>query len=206
MDEQLLSALKKQVIPVLDIRDPERAAPLARVLLEAGVPAVEVTLRSARAWEGLDRMRDAVPELIVGVGSVLSEEQLQQAASRQLAFAVSPGLSELLVRCAQDSKLCFIPGVATPSEVLNARLLGVRLAKLFPAELLGGVAMLKALSGPLPDMRFFPTGGVSVDTYRDYLMQDNVHCTGATWLAPPADIAAGNWAAIAERARRIYRG
>ncbi len=201
---ETLSALRGQLIPVLDIREPEQAAAVAGVLAGAGATVLELTLRSPQAWRCLDAIRDAYPELVVGVGSVLEESQLRQAAQRKLPFAVSPGLSEQLVRSAQAMHMPLIPGVATASEVLNARLLGLRLVKLFPAELLGGIALLRALAGPLADMQFFPSGGINESNYRDYLAQANVFCVGASWLAPASDIEQSDWDAIRRRAEGAY--
>ena len=184
------------VIPVLTIEDPEHAVPLARALVAGGLPVLEVTLRTPRALEAVAAMVREVPDAVVGAGTVLEPEDLRQALDAGACFAVSPGLTPMLVEAATDSRIPFLPGVMTPAEAMTARALGFRELKLFPAAQAGGIGMLKALAGPLPDLLFCPTGGVTQDACRDYLALANVACVGGSWLAPADVLATRDWARI----------
>ncbi|SEO66374.1 bifunctional 4-hydroxy-2-oxoglutarate aldolase/2-dehydro-3-deoxy-phosphogluconate aldolase [Aquisalimonas asiatica] len=184
------------VIPVLRIDDPVHAAPLARALVDGGLPVLEITLRTPCAMDAVAAMIREVPDAIVGVGTILQPEDMRRAADAGAAFAVSPGLTPALVEAARDSGLPFLPGVMTPGEAMQAREYGFRALKLFPAEQAGGVPMLKALAGPLPDLTFCPTGGVTQVSFTDYLALPNVACVGGSWLAPADSVAAGDWEGI----------
>ena len=196
------------VIPVLRVDDPAHAVPLARALVDGGLPVLEVTLRTPCALEAVAAMIREVPGAIVGVGTVLRPDDLRRAIGVGAAFAVSPGLTPELARAATEGGLPFLPGVMTPGEAMAARDYGFLELKLFPAAQAGGVPMLKALSGPLPDLRFCPTGGVTQASFHDYLALPNVACVGGSWLAPADAVASGDWdriRALAETAAASAR-
>lgn len=184
------------VIPVFSIEDPDKAVPLARALVAGGLPVLEIALRTARALEAVERIAAGVPDAVVGLGTVLAADDFQRAESAGARFAVSPGLTPSLMEAANQTRLPFLPGVMTPGEAMIARECGFRELKLFPAEPAGGVSMLKALAGPLPDLLFCPTGGVTAVSSAEYLALPNVACVGGSWLAPPEALAAGDWARI----------
>lgn len=189
------------VLPVLTIDDLETAAPLAETLFEAGLPVVEVTLRTPVALEAIGRMRDAVPGMIIGAGTVLVEDDLKHVERAGAAFAISPGATTALYRAAQQASIPFVPGVATASEVMAGVELGWQRFKFFPAEAAGGVATLKSWLGPLPDARFCPTGGISGHNAAEYLRLDNVLTVGGSWMVPVDAIRARDWPRVAALAR-----
>ena len=174
------------VIPVLAIDRVEDAEPLARALVEGGLPVIEVTLRTPAALAAITAMQ-AVPGAMVGAGTVLDAEQLQAARSAGAEFVVSPGLTAALAEAAADAGVAHLPGVATASEIMRARDLGYSRLKFFPAEAAGGTPMLKALSAAFGEMRFCPTGGVSEANARSWLDLPAVACVGGSWLAPAGE-------------------
>ena len=188
------------VIPVIAIDDPEHAAPLAKALVAGGIRVLEVTLRTAHGL-GAIRAMAQVPGAIVGVGTLTQPEEFAAARDAGAVFGVSPGLTAALIDASKKSGLPLLPGVMTPSEVMAAREAGFRQLKLFPAVPAGGVGMLSAIGGPLPDVTFCPTGGISIDTAPQFLALKNVACVGGSWLTPKEAIKAGNWALITELAR-----
>lgn len=183
------------VVPVLTIEDAAQAVPLARALLEGGIGVVEVTLRTAAALDAIAAMA-GVPGMVVGAGTVLTPSQYEAVAAAGARFVVSPGSSEAVLDAAARSGVPFLPGAATPSEVLALLEQGYRLQKFFPAEPAGGIPMLKALAAPIPDVRFCPTGGVGIGNARDYLALPNVVCVGGSWLTPAPALAAGDWRSV----------
>ncbi len=191
-----------RIVPVLTIERIEHAVPLARALVSGGLRVLEITLRTPVALDCLRAIRDQVPEAVAGIGTVLDPEELQRARADGAAFAVSPGATpELLAAARQMPDLPFLPGTATPSEMMRARASGFTLLKFFPAESSGGSPLLKSMQGPLPELRFCPTGGIGEDRLRAYLDLPNVVAVGGTWMAPRAEIEAGAWSRITERAR-----
>lgn len=190
-----------RVVPVVVIDDYENAVALATTLLDAGISALEVTLRTPAALTAIRLIADEVPDILIGAGSVRRADQLSEVNDAGAQFAVSPGCSDLLIQSATDTGLPFIPGAASASE--NIRLLeqGYQLQKFFPAELNGGTAMLKALSAPLPEVTFFPTGGITPSLAPSYLQLPSVHCIGGTWIATPALIEHREWQQIGDLAR-----
>ncbi|MCR4264986.1 2-dehydro-3-deoxy-phosphogluconate aldolase [Nitratireductor sp. ZSWI3] len=201
-DEALLGILEGQpVIPVLKIDRLADAVPLAQALVRGGLPAIEITLRTPDAIDAIRLVSEEVPDAIVGAGTILTSKDFSQAVAAGARFIVSPGITQELLDVASMSEVPFLPGAATPSEVMAAREEGYRLLKFFPAEQAGGAPFLKALSSPLATIRFCPTGGISLKNVRDYLSLPNVICVGGSWVAPEKEIAAGNWAAIEELAR-----
>jgi 2-dehydro-3-deoxyphosphogluconate aldolase / (4S)-4-hydroxy-2-oxoglutarate aldolase len=163
---------------------------------------LEVTLRTPAGAGAAKRIREAVPDAIVGLGTVLSRRDLALAQELGLAFAVSPGATPALLDAAVESGVPFVPGVQTPSELMAALEQGFDTVKFFPAEPAGGIAALKAMAGPFPDARFCPTGGIAEDRVSDWLAQPNVLAVGGSWLAPASEVERGEWAAITGRARR----
>jgi 2-dehydro-3-deoxyphosphogluconate aldolase/(4S)-4-hydroxy-2-oxoglutarate aldolase len=188
------------VIPVLTVARAGDAAPLARALVAGGLTALEVTLRTPAALDAIHAMA-GVDGVVVGAGTVLSAADVDAAFAAGAQFIVSPGLSESVVEHARAVGLPVLPGVATPSEIMRGRDLGLNRFKFFPAAQAGGPAMLKAFSGPFTDCAFCPTGGVTLATARDYLALPNVICVGGTWIAPADDVAGGAWETITTRAK-----
>lgn len=189
------------VIPVVVIDDADDAVPLAEALVAGGVKVIEITLRTPAAIDAVRAITAAVHDMVVGVGTVRRAEDFASAADAGARFAVSPGLTDRLLAAAKDSGLSYLPGVMTPSEVMRAQEAGLSDLKLFPAEAAGGIALLRGLAGPFPDVTFCPTGGISADTARSYLALANVACVGGSWLTPKAAIAAEDWPAITALAR-----
>ncbi|MDH4384870.1 MAG: bifunctional 4-hydroxy-2-oxoglutarate aldolase/2-dehydro-3-deoxy-phosphogluconate aldolase [Caulobacter sp.] len=187
------------VVPVLVIDRLEDAVPLARALVAGGLPLLEITLRTPVALEAIRLIADAVDGAVVGAGTVLTPVQARDCAAAGARFAVSPGFSELLSR---ETPIPLLPGVSTATEAMAAIAAGHRFAKLFPAEAVGGKALLKALAGPLPHLTFCPTGGVTLENAPGYLALDNVVCVGGSWIAPKALVQAGDWPAIEGLARQ----
>ncbi|RNF29935.1 keto-deoxy-phosphogluconate aldolase [Massilia aurea] len=188
------------VIPVIAIDDPDHAVPLAKALVAGGIRVLEVTLRTEHGL-GAIRAMSQVEGAIVGVGTLTQPEEFAASRDAGAVFGVSPGLTQSLIDAAKSSGLPLLPGVMTPSEVMAAREQGFRQLKLFPAVPAGGVGMLNAIGGPLPDVTFCPTGGISIESAPKFLACKNVACVGGSWLTPKDAIAAGDWAHITELAR-----
>ena len=193
------------VIPVVVIEDARAAVPMARALVAGGVPAIEVTLRTAAALEAVRAIAAEVEGAVVGVGTVLSEADLRAAYEAGARFAVSPGATSRLLDAAADIPLPLLPGAATASEAMALLERGYRHLKFFPAVPAGGAKLLAAWSGPLPQLRFCPTGGISAATAGDFLALPNVLCVGGSWLTPADKLAAGDWAGIEALARAAAR-
>ena len=191
------------VVPVVEIDDAASAVPLARTLAAAGLPVVEVTFRTPAARDAVAAIAKALPDFLLGAGTLVLPDMVAAAAEAGARFGVSPGLSSACLAVAAEHGLGFVPGAVTPSEVGACLEAGMRHLKFFPAGVYGGVATLKALDGPFgwTGARFMPTGGVRPENAAEYLALPNVFAVGGTWIAPRGDIAAGNWDAIAERAR-----
>ena len=184
------------VIPVVTIDDPAHAAPVARALIAGGIPVVELTLRTERALEALSAVAAEVPDIEVGAGSVLTPEQADLALANGARFLVSPGASPRLLKHLISLDVPVLPGVATVSEVLTAADHGLTDLKFFPPDPPADRAYLAAIAGPVPNVRFCPTGGVSVDNLTDYLALPNVPCVGGSWLTPASAMAAADWHSI----------
>jgi 2-dehydro-3-deoxyphosphogluconate aldolase/(4S)-4-hydroxy-2-oxoglutarate aldolase len=189
------------VIPVITIRDVAHAAPLAEALVKGGLTVLEVTLRSGAALESISIMRRAVPQAIVGVGTLAQPAQFRQADAAGAQFGVSPGLTPELAAAAGTVSWPLLPGIMTPSELIAARAQGYTSLKLFPAQQAGGIGMLKALNAVFPDVLFCPTGGISRQTAPDFLALPNVACVGGSWVVPEDALAGGDWARIEALAR-----
>ncbi|WP_226565076.1 bifunctional 4-hydroxy-2-oxoglutarate aldolase/2-dehydro-3-deoxy-phosphogluconate aldolase [Shewanella chilikensis] len=184
------------IIPVMVINKIEHAVPLAKALVAGGIRVLEVTLRTDCALEAIARIATEVPEALVGAGTILNEAQLAQAAEAGAQFAITPGATVELLKAGKAGKIPLIPGVASISEVMVGLGLGYTHFKFFPAEASGGVNALKAFSGPLADVRFCPTGGITPSSYKDYLALGNVDCIGGSWIAPVEAMEQGDWVRI----------
>ncbi len=192
---------RARVIPVFTPGAVDEAVEAAGALVRGGLPVIEVTLRNAGALEALRAMVQALPEAVIGAGTVLDAAQVQQALRAGAAFGVSPGATPRLLQAARDGGLPFLPGVATASELQAGLEAGFDTFKFFPARQAGGAAMLAAWHGPFPGVRFCPTGGIGVDTAADYLRLPNVLCVGGSWLTPAGLIAGRDWKGIERLAR-----
>ncbi len=188
------------VIPVIAIDDLAHAVPLARALVAGGIRVLEVTLRTRHGLPAIRAMAE-VEGAIVGVGTLTQPEEFAAARDAGAVFGVSPGLTQALIDAAISSGLPLLPGVMTPSEVMRAREVGFRQLKLFPAVPAGGVGMLNAIAGPLSDVTFCPTGGISEATAPQFLACKNVACVGGSWLTPKDALQAGDWDKITALAK-----
>ncbi len=189
------------VIPVIQLEDEGKAVPLGQALLDGGIPAAEVTFRTPAAAKSIEKIAAALPEMFVCAGTVLSVEQAKLAVDCGAKAVISPGTNREVVEWCLKNQVPVYPGCATPTEVEAALGLGLTTVKLFPAEVVGGVKMLKALYGPYRGVKFMPTGGISPSNVKDYLSQPNVIACGGSWLCPAGDINEGSWAAITQRAK-----
>lgn len=190
------------VIPVLTLDDPELAAGVARALWAGGIEVAEVTLRTPGALTAARAMKAAVPGMSVGVGTVLTPADVSLAAAAGADFLVTPGSPPRLVDALLACPIPALPGASTATEVMALFERGFRAQKFFPAEAAGGIAAVRALAGPLPQIRFCPTGGITADRAADWLALPNVACVGGSWLAPDAAVAARDWSTIEANARR----
>jgi len=191
------------VIPVVEIDAVEHAVPLAEALLAGGIRVIEVTLRTVVAADAIEEIVQHCPDMTVGAGTCLSVQDLDRARLAGAAFAVSPGSPNRLLSAADSQPLPMLPGVATATEAMMAADLGFEILKLFPAEVAGGVPLLRALQGPLQHLSFCPTGGITLETASDYLALRNVICVGGSWIAPRAEIRAAAWERIQVRATEV---
>ena len=186
------------VMPVVVIENAEDAVPITNALKAGGIKAVEVTLRTAAALDALRAIKAECTDVLVGVGTVINEQNLIDVAEIGVDFAVSPGFTPNLIKKSQDLGVDLLPGVASPSEVMLGMELGLTCFKLFPAVAVGGLPLLKSIGGPLPQVTFCPTGGLTIDSFTDFLALPNVGCVGGTWLVPKDAVAAKDWQAITD--------
>jgi len=189
------------VIPVLTIENVADAVPLARALSAGGLRALEITLRTPAGLPAIEAMRKALPETVIGVGTLTRPRDFVDASNAGAQFGVSPGLTAELAAAAAEVAFPLLPGIMTPTELLAGLRWGYDTFKLFPAQQAGGVNMLKAFAGPFPEVVFCPTGGVTRATAPDYLALKNVACVGGSWVAPAERVNAGDWKGIEELAR-----
>jgi 2-dehydro-3-deoxyphosphogluconate aldolase/(4S)-4-hydroxy-2-oxoglutarate aldolase len=184
------------VIPILTVGDVEHAVPLARALVAGGLRVLEITLRTSVAIGCVEAIRKAVPDAIVGVGTLTRAVDFAAADRAGAQFGVTPGLTPELAAAARGARFPLLPGVMTPTEVIAARLAGFNVLKLFPAHQAGGIGMLRALGAPFPDILFCPSGGITRETAAEYLALPNVASVGGSWVAPQAIVDAKNWQRI----------
>ena len=189
------------VMPVVTIHRVADAVPLARALTAGGLLAIEVTLRTDCALEAMAAIAGAAPEIAVGAGTVLNPRDLHAAAEAGAKFAISPGATAALLEAGRNGPIPYLPAVSSASGVMEGLAAGYDRFKLFPAAAVGGVALLKSLAGPFPQVKFCPTGGISLETAPTYMALSNVVCVGGSWMVPEDRIAAGDWAWIEAQAR-----
>ncbi len=193
-----------KIIAVVVIDDPDDAVPLACALLDGGLSAIELTLRTPSAFESLERIRGHCPEMMAGLGTVIATGQVERAAAAGAAFAVAPGLNPKVVAAAQAAALPFAPGIATPSDIEGAVDLGCKLLKFFPAEPSGGVAYLNSMAAPYAHLglEYIPLGGLDENNFLRYLAMQNIPAVGGSWIAPRNLIQNKAWATITANARQ----
>ena len=202
MTDKLTQSLEtNQVVPLVQSDDPKTALKISEALLEGGLDVLEVVLRTDAALDCLEAIAKEFPEAHVGAGTVLSADQSKEVIRRGASFIVSPGLDPASVKVANEEGHPILPGISTATELQQAWNLGLRTVKLFPASLVGGPKMLKALSSVFRDVRFMPTGGVSPSNLKDYLGVPAVLACGGSWLTPKSAIETGNFAAITKLAK-----
>ncbi|HYD89823.1 MAG TPA: bifunctional 4-hydroxy-2-oxoglutarate aldolase/2-dehydro-3-deoxy-phosphogluconate aldolase [Vitreimonas sp.] len=190
------------VMPVVVIDDAAQAVPLARALLAGGIRTIEITLRTPAALDAIRAVAREASEMVIGAGTVLTPDDLETAFTAGARYALSPGATPKLLAAARDRAAPFIPGVATAGEIQNGLEYGFTCFKFFPAEQLGGPSGLKAMAGPFPNVRFCPTGSVTIEKAPSYLALGNVLCVGGSWIAPAERIRAGDWVGIENAARQ----
>lgn len=193
------------IIPVVAIDDADKAVPLAKALSEGGLPAAEITFRTAAAEESIRRITAECPDVLVGAGTVLTKEQADRAVAAGAKFIVTPGFNPEMVAYIKSLGIPMMPGAATPGEMEQAMSMGLTNIKFFPAEANGGVAKLKALAGPYQAAKWMPTGGVNAKNLNDYLSFDRIIACGGTWLATGADIAENNWDGITKKCKEAIK-
>ena len=196
MNEVLQTISKIGIVPVIALEDPKKAVPLAQALVEGGLPAAEVTFRTAAAEEAMRAIAAEVPEMLVGAGTVLTPEQLDRALDAGAKFIVSPGFNPDMVRYGLSKGALMLPGTATGGEMEQAMALGLEVVKFFPAEENGGVKKLKALAGPYKKLQWMPTGGVNTGNLMDYLSFDQILACGGTWMVKKDLIEGERWEEI----------
>lgn len=186
------------VVPVVVLEDASDAIPLAKALMEGGLPCAEVTFRTEAAEESIRLISEEYPDMLVGAGTVLTAEQVDRAVAAGAGFIVSPGFDPEIVDYCLEKDIPVFPGCITPSEVAQAAKRGLKVAKFFPAELAGGVAMIKAMAAPYTMMKFMPTGGISAKNLKDYLECDKIICCGGSWMVKGDMIRNGEFDKIRE--------
>ena len=200
----MIETLRKAgIVPVIVIEDEAQAVPLAQALVKGGLPVLEVTFRTKAAAGAIRAIRAAVPEAIVGAGTLLTPQMVKEAKEAGAVFGVAPGFDPVVVNAAKELDLMMIPGIATASELSQALTAGIKLVKFFPAEAAGGVKMIKNFLGAFrfTGVKFMPTGGVKISNVADYLAVPEIVCAGGTWIVPKDALAAGDYAKIESLAR-----
>lgn len=192
--EQIMTACP--VIPVIVIDDIADAIPLAQALVDGGLIVLEVTLRTEQGLQAITAIKQAIPSAIVGAGTVINAADVTNAVAAGAEFLVSPGSTPELIDAAIKHTVPMLPGVATPSEAMALLARGINHMKFFPAQAAGGIPMLKSIAGPLPQIKFCPTGGVTETNANEFLSLDNVLCVGGTWMLGKTDLASKNWQSI----------
>jgi 2-dehydro-3-deoxyphosphogluconate aldolase / (4S)-4-hydroxy-2-oxoglutarate aldolase len=201
MDQTLNKIQELGVIPIIEIEDSSIIEDVGRVLLAGGLPLTEITFRTSAAEVSIQKLTKTYPQIIVGAGTIINVSQAEEAVNSGAKFLVSPGFSEQIVEWAINHSILIIPGVATPSEILNAMDYGLSVLKYFPIEQLGGVKMLTSLAGPFKTIKFVPTGGISMSNLADYIRLPNVLACGGSWIAHKSLLKSGRFDEITQRAR-----
>ena len=198
--EQIL--VSAGILPVITVDSVEQGQRIADALLEGGLTALELTLRTPAALATLEALKKALPDIVIGAGTVLDEAQIRQSVDAGADFLVTPGTPPALAEALARAPIPAVPGGATPTEFMSLMARGFRCCKLFPASAVGGLAMLKGLAGPLGQLKLCPTGGISESNAAEFLAQPNVLCIGGSWMVPKDWLAAGDWARVRESAAR----
>ncbi len=196
--EQLLTAAG--ILPVVTVHTLDQARAVSAALLEGGLPAIELTLRTPVAMEALAMLKRELPDVVVGAGTMLTVAQMQQAIDAGADFLVTPGTPTHMADALAEAPLPVVPGAASPTELLALVARGFRICKLFPATAVGGLAMIKGVAGPIPELKLCPTGGITEATAGDYLSQKNVVCIGGSWMVQDAWIRNGQWDEVKQSA------
>lgn len=199
--ESMQKIFDLKLVPLVVLDDAADAVPMAKALVEGGIPVAEVTFRTDAAADVIRAMAEQVPEILVGAGTVHTVAQAQTAVEAGAKFIVTPGFQPDVVRWCVEHQVDIVPGTAVPSDIEQAMSFGLSVCKFFPAEAYGGVKTLKALKGPYADIRFMPTGGVSLDNMNDYLALSNVAAVGGSFMTPSAAVKAKDWAKVTEACR-----
>ena len=186
------------IVPVIVIENENDAVPCAKALLAGGVDMMEITFRTACAAQAIARVKEEVPEMIVGAGTILDTDQLEKAVAAGAEFIVSPGFSEDVVRTCIEKNIAVVPGCVTPTEIMAARTLGLSVVKFFPADLFGGIKAIKTLAGVFRDMRFLPTGGVNLDNISEFASEKCIVAVGGSFVATGKDISGQNFEKITQ--------
>jgi 2-dehydro-3-deoxyphosphogluconate aldolase/(4S)-4-hydroxy-2-oxoglutarate aldolase len=197
-----LPHFQSKILPVIVLHTVEEAVPLAHAMLEGGIDVMEVTLRSSAGLPSIEAIAKAVPEMVVGAGTVITPEDLTAAKQAGAQFALSPGANQALLEAGRTCGIPFVPGVMTPTEAMSAMSHGYELLKLFPATQAGGLGMLRAMAGPFPHLRFCPTGGITLENFGAFLGLPNVAMVGGSWLTPPSMVQSRDWAGLRRLAQQ----
>lgn len=199
--ESMQKIFDLKLVPLVVLDDAADAVPMAKALVEGGIPVAEVTFRTDAAADVIRAMAEQVPEILVGAGTVHTVAQAQTAVEAGAKFIVTPGFQPDVVRWCVEHQVDIVPGTAVPSDIEQAISFGLSVCKFFPAEAYGGVKTLKALKGPYADIRFMPTGGIGLDNMNDYLALSNVAAVGGSFMTPSAAVKAKDWAKVTEACR-----
>ncbi len=194
------------VVPVLVVNNVDTAVPMAKALLDGGIKVLEVTLRTPAAMDVISVIAHEVPDAIIGAGTVINAEQLDQVQKAGAQFAISPGMTTDLLVAGNTGKIALIPGISSISELMSGIDLGYDHFKFFPAEASGGAKAIKSIGGPFPNVAFCPTGGIDVNNYLDYLSLPNVKCVGGSWIVPEDALKSGDYSRITELAKQAILG
>ena len=192
------------IVPVIKIEDAAKAQPLAEAMCAGGLPLAEITFRTAAAADSIKAVSEGCPEMLVGAGTVITLEQCKKAVASGAKFIVAPGFDEEVVRWCVENNVPVTPGCVTPTEIMAAMKLGLKVVKFFPAGVYGGLSAMKALSGPFGGIKFIPTGGVNAQNLAEYISAPFIHAVGGSWVCPKADISAGNFEKITALCREAH--
>lgn len=202
MNESIIEKIgKHRIVPVVKLDREENAAPLAKALIAGGLPLAEITFRTDAAERSIARIKGQFPEMLVGAGTILNVSQAKRAVAAGASFLVCPGLSDEVIQWAKEENVILLPGVMTPSEIMRALTWDLTILKLFPAGQLGGIGAVRALSGPFPQVKFMPTGGVNEENVREYLENPRVIACGGSWMVKDSWIRDGAFDRIEEMTR-----
>jgi 2-dehydro-3-deoxyphosphogluconate aldolase/(4S)-4-hydroxy-2-oxoglutarate aldolase len=196
MNKTLEELGKIGIVPVIKIDDPDKAVPLAKALIAGGIPCAEVTFRTAQGEEAIKRIHKDCPDMLLGAGTVLTIEQVDKAVAAGAQFIVSPGFNPKIVKHCLDKGVAVTPGTSCPSDIEQALDFGLDVVKVFPAEVLGGLDYIKAVSGPFPNLKFMPTGGINAGNIAAYIKNPKIHACGGSWMVKSDLIKAGNFAQV----------